>query len=169
MDYSVIRILKIFVLSILSALVPFIILSYMWDGYQNISLRVIIVILAVNTIPCILINYLYYKYNDIKEWISSFYFFISFLLSFLIIFIYGIVRLNGNYFDHLIGFIVLFMLAESMAIFTYISYIFIKYINVHYNVSLLEKIVLFISGIFFTYFIILYTSFSSALIMYIFD
>ncbi len=163
------RIIKIFLLAVLSALIPFLILAYLWGGCKNVSLSVIAVIFAINTIPVILINILYHKFVHVKEMLSSFYFYITFFLSFLIITIYGIKHLNGNYFDYLEGFILLFMLAESMAVFIYITYIFIKYIKEKYELSLLEKIAYLITGMLFANFIILFTAFSSALVLYMFE
>lgn len=164
------RIIKIFILSILSILIPFIILSYIWGGYENISTRVKIAIFMINTLPLILINILYHKFFYIKELLSSFYFYITFFLTFLIITIYGSLKhLQGNYFEYLEGFIMLFMLAESMAVFIYITYIFIKYIKVKYELSLLEKIGYAVTGVFFANFVILFTSFTSALVIYIFE
>ncbi len=169
MSFSFIRIIKIFLLAGLSVLIPFAILSYLWGGYKNISLAVIIIILVINTFPVVSINILYHKYEYIKEMFSSFYFYITFFLSFLIITVYGIKRLNGNYFAYLEGFILLFMLAESMSVFIYITYIFFKYIRDKYEFSLLEKIAYLFTGILFANFIILFTSFSSALVLYIFE
>ena len=82
MDFTLDRVVRIFILSIATAFIPFLILSYMWGGYHNVSIRVTAVIFIVNTLPCIIINMLYHKYYSIKEWLSSFYFFITFFLSF---------------------------------------------------------------------------------------
>ncbi len=168
-DLLSIRIIKIFLLSILSALIPFIILSYMWGGYSNVPQRVTITIFIVNTIPCIIINLLYHRYYYLKEMLSSFYFYITFFLTFLIIMIHGIRLLKGNYFDYIEGYITLFMLAESMAVFIYITYIFIKYIRYKYDFSIIEKLVYLITGVIFANFVILFTSSTSALVIYVFD
>ena len=168
-DLLSIRIIKIFLLSILSALIPFIILSYMWGGYSNVPQRVTITIFIVNTIPCIIINLLYHRYYYLKEMLSSFYFYITFFLTFLIIMIHGIRLLKGNYFDYIEGYITLFMLAESMAVFIYVTYIFIKYIKYKYEFSTIEKAAYLVTGMLSAYFIILFTAFTSALTIYLFD
>ncbi len=169
MDFILNRVLRIFILSIITAFIPFFILSYMWGGYNNISLRVTVVIFIVNTIPCIIINILYHRYYSIREWLSSFYFFITFFLSFAAIMISGIKLLYGNYFDYLAGFIILFMLAESMSVFIYITYIFVKYIREIYDFSIFEKIIYLVTGVIFANFIIFFSAFSSGLIIYLFD
>lgn len=168
-DSLSVRIIKIFILSILSALIPYVILSYMWGGYNNVSTRVTMTIFVINTIPCIIINLLYHKYYNIREMLSSFYFYITFFLTFFLIMIRSINLLNGNYFDYLEGFIILFMLAESMAVFIYITYIFIKYIKYKYEFSTIEKAAYLVTGMLSAYFIILFTSFTSALTIYLFD
>ena len=169
MDLSLNRVLRIFILSILTAFIPFAILSYMWGGYHNVSVRVTVVIFIVNTLPCFIINILYHKYESIKEWLSSFYFFITFFLSFIIIMVSGIRLLNGNYFDYLAGFIILFMLAESMSVFFYVTYIFIKFIKESYDFSLYEKVIYLFTGVIFANFVILFSALSSGLIIYLFD
>ncbi len=169
MDFTLKRILRIFILSIATAFIPFCILSHLWGGYNNISIRVTIVIFIVNTLPCIIINILYHRYYYIRELLSSFYFFISFFLSFIAIMISGIKLLYGNYFDYLVGFIILFMLVESMSVFIYVTYIFIKYIKNKYNLLLYEKLIYLVTGIIFANFIIMYSAFSSGVIIYIFD
>ena len=63
-DSLSVRIIKIFLLSILSALIPYAVLSYMWGGYSNVSTRITITIYIVNTIPCIIINLLYAILRD---------------------------------------------------------------------------------------------------------
>ena len=83
--------------------------------------------------------------------------------------IHGIRLLKGNYFDYIEGYITLFMLAESMAVFIYITYIFIKYIRYKYDFSIIEKLVYLITGVIFANFVILFTSSTSALVIYIFD
>lgn len=168
-DSISVRLIKIFILSILSALIPYLILSYMWGGYSNVSARVTLTILVINTTPCIIINILYHKYYHIREMLSSFYFYITFFLTFFVIMIRSIKLLNGNYFDYIEGFIIFFMLAESMAVFIYISYIFIKYIKHKYEFSNIEKAAYLITGMLSAYFIILFTSFTSAFIVYLFD
>ena len=169
MNLSLNRVLRIFILSILTAFIPFSILSYMWGGYHNVSIRVTVVIFIVNTLPCIIINILYHRYESIKEWLSSFYFFITFFLSFIIIMISGIRLLNGNYFDYLAGFIILFMLAESMSVFVYVTYIFVKFIKEKYDFSLYEKVIFLFTGIIFANFIIIFSALSSGFIIYLFD
>lgn len=168
-DSLSVRIIKIFLLSILSALIPYAILSYMWGGYSNVSTRITITIFIVNTIPCIIINLLYHKYYYIREMLSSFYFYITFFLTFFLIMVRSIKLLNGNYFDYIEGFIIFFMLAESMAVFIYITYIFIKYIRDRYDFSIIEKIVYLITGVIFANFVIFFTSSTSALIIYLLD
>lgn len=168
MDYKN-RIIRIFILSIVTSLIPFIILSHMWGVNYSVPARVVVVIFVVNTLPCIIINFLYHKHYSIREWLSSFYFFVSFFLSFAIIMIIGIKFLYGNYFDYLIGFIILFMLAESMSVFFYITYIFIKYVKEIYVFSMYEKIIYFMTGIFFALFIILFSAFTSAVVIYLLD
>lgn len=169
MNLTINRILKIFILSVITAFIPFSILSYMWGGYHNISIRVTIAVLIINTLPCIVTNICYHKYEIIKEWLSSFYFFITFFFSFLLIMSCGIKLLNGNYFDYLIGYIILFMLAEVISVFIYVTYIFIKYIKIVYNFTIYEKIIYLFTGIIFADFIILFSFFSAGLIIYIFD
>ena len=156
MDLSLNRVLRIFILSILTAFIPFAILSYMWGGYHNVSVRVTVVIFIVNTLPCFIINILYHKYESIKEWLSSFYFFITFFLSFIIIMVSGIRLLNGHYFDYLAGFIILFMLAESMSVFFYVTYIFIKFIKESYYFSLYEKVIYLFTGVIFSNYFVLF-------------
>lgn len=169
MNFTLNRVLRIFILSIATAFIPFFILSYMWGGYHNVSIRVTAVIFIVNTLPCIIINMLYHKYYSIREWLSSFYFFITFFLSFAAIMISGIKLLYGNYFDYLAGFIILFMLAESMSVFIYVTYIFIKYIKDVYDFSIYEKLIYLVTGVIFANFIIMFSAFSSGIIIYIFD
>lgn len=169
MDFSFNRILKIFILSLVTAVVPFCILSYMWGGYHNVSIRVMVAIFIINTLPCIIINILYHRYDSIKEWFSSFYFFITFFLSFAAIMVRGVKLLYGNYFDYLAGYITLFMLAEAMSVFVYVTYIFVKYIKKKYDLPLYEKIIYLITGIIFTNFIIVFSAFTSGFIIYIFD
>ena len=72
MNFTLNRVLRIFILSIATAFIPFFILSYMWGGYHNVSIRVTVVIFIVNTLPCIIINMLYHKYYSIKEWLFIF-------------------------------------------------------------------------------------------------
>ena len=83
--------------------------------------------------------------------------------------IHGVRLLKGNYFDYIEGYITLFMLAESMAVFIYITYIFIKYIRDRYDFSIIEKIVYLITGVIFANFVIFFTSSTSALIIYLLD
>ena len=169
-EFSMKRNLKLILLSLLTALVPFLIFSYMWDGYKHVSVRVIVAILFVNTIPCVTINLLYHKYQLFKEWVSSFYFFITFLATYVVILVHGLKLLfSGNYFDYYIGYVILFILAETFSIFLYTTYIFIKFIKEKYESSLLEKILFLISGFFGSSFIIGFTAFTSSVIMYIFD
>ena len=168
-DSLSVRIIKIFLLSILSALIPYAILSYMWGGYSNVSTRITITIFIVNTIPCIIINLLYHKYYYIREMLSSFYFYITFFLTFFLIMVRSIKLLNGNYFDYIEGFIIFFMLAESMAVFIYVTYIFIKYIKYKYEFSTIEKAAYLVTGMLSAYFIILFTAFTSALTIYLFE
>ena len=99
----------------------------------------------------------------------AFYFFITFFLSFAAIMISGIKLLYGNYFDYLAGFIILFMLAESMSVFIYVTYIFIKYIKDIYDFSIYEKLIYLITGVIFANFIIMFSAFTSGIIIYIFD
>lgn len=165
-----VRNIKLVLLSLFTALIPFLIFSYMWDGYKHVSVRVIIGILVVNTLPCVVINLLYHKYRLFKEWVSSFYFFITFLLTYVVILVIGLKLLfSGNYFDYYKGYIILFMLAETFSIFLYTTYIFIKFIKEKYDFTLLEKILFLISGFFGSSFIIGFTALTSSVIMYIFD
>lgn len=168
-DSLSIRIIKIFILSLLTAFIPYAVLSYMWGGYNNVSPRVTLTIFIINTLPCVIINLLYHKYYHIREMFSSFYFYISFFLTFFLIFIRSIKLLNGNYFDYIEGFIIFFVLAESMAVFIYITYIFIKYIKYKYDFSTIEKAAYLVTGMFFAYFVILFTVFTSAFTVYLFD
>ena len=101
--------------------------------------------------------------------LSSFYFYITFFLTFFFFFFRSIKLLNGNYFDYIEGFIIFFMLAESMAVFIYVTYIFIKYIKYKYEFSTIEKAAYLVTGMLSAYFIILFTAFTSALTIYLFD